>query len=101
MIAQIQSTLIEPPWALPFQSQGIQIMFRSSRLLLVALGAFLGLALWFEGAPSRGQEKTNQDKSKPTEKAADKEKPAPKKIAMKAFMRKKLEASQSVLEGLA
>jgi hypothetical protein len=71
-------------------------MFRKSHLLLVALLAFLGLAQWFPGGPS-----VAQDKNKPAEKAADKEKPAGKKIAMKAFMRKKLEASQSVLEGLA
>jgi hypothetical protein len=71
-------------------------MFRSSPLLLVALCTILGLAFWFEGGASSAQ-----DKTKPAEKAADKEKPTPKKIAMQAFMRKKLEASQSVLEGLA
>ena len=71
-------------------------MLRSSRLLLVALGTILGLAFWFEGGASSAQ-----DKTKPAEKAADKDKPAPKKIAMQAVMRKKLEASQSVLEGLA
>lgn len=71
-------------------------MFRSSRLVLVALGAILGLALSFQNGPT-----VAQDKNKSDEKAAEKEKPAPKKIAMQAFMRKKLEASQSVLEGLA
>ena len=71
-------------------------MFRRSGLLLVVLGVFVGLALWFAGAASSAD-----DKTKPTEKAAEKEKPSGKKIAMKAFMRKKLEASQSVLEGLA
>ena len=77
-------------------------MFRSTcRLLLVALGASLGLALWFDGAASRAEEKANQDKTKPAEKAAENQKPGGKKIAMQAFMRKKLEASQSILEGLA
>ena len=71
-------------------------MIRRYSPLLVVVGAILGLALWFEGGASIAQEK-----AKPAEKAADKEKPTPKKIAMKAFMRKKLEASQSVLEGLA
>ena len=71
-------------------------MFRSISVGLVAVGAFLGLALWFDGGASNAQ-----DKVKPADKAADKDKPAPKKIALQAFMRKKLEASQSVLEGLA
>src|SRR5579863_1099023 len=77
-------------------NQGIQIMIHGSRLLLATLGAILGLALWFQNGPS-----VAQDKNKPADKAADKEKPAGKKIAMQAFMRKKLESSQSVLEGLA
>ena len=71
-------------------------MIHGSRLLLATLGAILGLALWFQNGPS-----VAQDKNKPADKAADKEKPAGKKIAMQAFMRKKLESSQSVLEGLA
>jgi hypothetical protein len=71
-------------------------MVRRYSAVLAVVGAFLGLAVWFDGGATRAQ-----DKAKAPEKAADKEKPAPKKIAMKAFMRKKLEASQSVLEGLA
>ena len=71
-------------------------MARRYSALLVVVSAFLGLALWFEGGASIAQEK-----GKSAEKAVDKEKLTPKKIAMKAFMRKKLEASQSVLEGLA
>lgn len=71
-------------------------MIRRYSAWLVIAGGFLGLVLWFNGGASSAQ-----DKNKPNEKAADKEKPAPKKIAMQAFMRKKLEASQSVLEGLA
>ena len=71
-------------------------MIRVARLLLVVLVAFLGIALWFQSGST-----VAQDKTKPAEKAAEKEKPTPKKIAMQTFMRKKLEASQSVLEGLA
>jgi hypothetical protein len=76
-------------------------MVRRYSPLFVVVAALLGLALSFEGGASRAQEKTEKEKTKPAEKAADKEKPAGKKIAMQAFMRKKLEASQSVLEGLA
>ena len=71
-------------------------MIRRYTPLFVVVGALLGLALWFDGAATRAQ-----DKTKPAEKAADKEKLSPKKLAMRAFMRTKLEASQSVLEGLA
>jgi len=71
-------------------------MLRPSSLLLVVLSSLLGLALWFEGDSSRAD-----DQAKPAEKATEKEKPRGKKAAMQAFMRKKLEASQSVIEGLA
>ena len=71
-------------------------MFRRYSALLVVGVAILGMTVWFQGTASRAE-----DKDQPADKAADKDKPTAKKIAMQAFMRKKLEASQSVLEGLA
>ena len=67
-----------------------------ARAAALSLMALLALALSFPPGATNAQEK-----DKPAGKAADKEKPSGKKIAMQAFMRKKLEASQSVLEGLA
>jgi len=70
-------------------------MNRRCILLLVVLCAFIGLARWSEGPASSADDKTN-----PVEKGVEKEKPSGNKAFIKAFMRKKLEASQSVLEGL-
>lgn len=72
-------------------------MLHRAGVLLVTLGALLALAFSFEGATTSAQ-----DRTKPAEKSTEDEKPrGNKKIAMQAFMRKKLEASKSVLEGLA
>jgi hypothetical protein len=64
-------------------------------LLLVALGVCLAVPPWFEGAASSAD-----DKNSSAEKTAEGERPSGKKIAMQTFMRKKLEASQSLIEGL-
>jgi hypothetical protein len=54
------------------------------------------------GASDDKQGASKEDKTDaPQKKQEAEKKPAPKKIAMKVFMRKKLEASQSLLEGLA
>lgn len=71
-------------------------MIRRYILLLVVFGAILGLALWCEGPASSADDKTNPADKKDVAQ----EKPTGKKAVMKAFMRKKLEASQSILEGL-
>jgi hypothetical protein len=65
-------------------------------LLAVLVAAFLGTA-WSLHATSSADDKPKDATSKKEETT----KVGPRKIAMKAFMRKKLEASQSVLEGLA
>jgi len=70
-------------------------MRRHYCLLFVIVGSLLG-PTWLLQGHSSGAD----DKTKPTEKAAAKEKPGVKKTVMRAFMRKKLAASQSVLEGL-
>ena len=72
-------------------------MNRHSSLLLATVAMLLGM-LWLSQAPaSRADEET-----KPAEKkAASKEKPGVKKTLLRAFMRKKLAASDHVLEGLA
>jgi hypothetical protein len=74
----------------------------STLLMLAALIAILVLGFWLQQALSNAEDKGKQaeDKSKSSEKAAEKEKPRGR-VALKAFMRKKLESSQSVLEGLA
>jgi hypothetical protein len=71
-------------------------MTRHYSLWLAFVGTLLVAAWCLPGIASSAD-----DKTKTTEPAAEKEKPHDKKIAMKTFMRKKLEASQSVLEGLA
>ena len=64
-------------------------------LLIVTGGICLGLAWLLQGPASSADEKTP-----PAEKRADKEKPGLRKSVLKAFMHKKLSASQSLLEGL-
>jgi hypothetical protein len=64
-------------------------------LLLAILGTLLGTTWFLQGPPSRADEE-----AKPAKKAADKEKPGPKTALLRAFMHKKLAASQSLLEGL-
>ncbi len=71
-------------------------MRRHFSLLLVITTILLGSAWLFQGPVSRAE-----DQEKPAEKAADKEKKTVKKVVVQAFMRKKLAAAQSVLEGLA
>ena len=71
-------------------------MRRQYSLLFVIVGMILGAAWWLEGPASRADED-----QKPAEKKAEKEKPGVKKTLLRAFMRKKLSASQSILEGLA
>jgi len=74
----------------------------STLLMLAALIAILVLGFWLQQALSNAEDKGKkaEDKSKSSEKAAEKENPRGR-VALKAFMRKKLESSQSVLEGLA
>jgi hypothetical protein len=71
-------------------------MVRHYSLLFVVAGGLLGIA-WSLPAP----DSIADDKPAPAAKEEPAKKPTNKKVAMKAFMRKKLEASQSVLEGLA
>jgi hypothetical protein len=66
--------------------------------VLVLIGAVL-IAGWSLHATASGKDDEPKAATKKDE-DVDK-KPTPKKIAMKLFMRKKLEASQSLLEGLA
>jgi hypothetical protein len=70
-------------------------MIRHSCLLFVAATLFLG-AIWAFHAPTS---RADDDKDAPKEDV--KKKPGTNKAAHKLFMRKKLESSQSVLEGLA
>jgi hypothetical protein len=71
-------------------------MLRHYSLLFVIVGSLVGPTWLLQGHSSGADEEP-----KPAEKAAAKEKPGVKKTLLRAFMRKKLAASQSVLEGLA
>src|SRR5262245_8940398 len=71
-------------------------MVRHCTLLLVVAGTLLGIA-WSLPTP----DSVADDKPAPAAKEEPAKKPTNKKLAMKAFMRKKLEASQSLMEGLA
>lgn len=71
-------------------------MISRQRMLFVAGLALVVSVSWFALAPSRAA-----DDSKSDAKADTRPKPSARKIAMKEFMRKKLEASQNVIEGLA
>lgn len=71
-------------------------MRRYCSLLFVIGATVLGTTWGLQGPLSRADEET-----KPARKTADKEKPGVKKTLLRAFMRKKLAASQSILEGLA
>lgn len=71
-------------------------MPRQFPLLLVLSGTMLAGLTWFVVAPSSAQDAAGQaPKSDPQDKVSA------KKLAMKAFMRKKLAASQNIIEGLA
>jgi hypothetical protein len=70
-------------------------MRRHCSVLLVFMGLLLGLAWCLRGTLSQADEE-----AKPSAKAADKEKAPVKKVVLRAFMRKKLAAAQSLLEGL-
>lgn len=71
-------------------------MRRHYSLLLVIVAMLLGMTWLFQVASSRAD-----DKTKSAEKDAKEENPGIKKSVVRAFMRKKLAASQSILEGLA
>lgn len=68
----------------------------SKRIVAVAGVLVAGCSAWIAIASS-----DDKDKVEPPAKAEAQEKPGPRKTAMKAFMRKKLSASQEILEGLA
>jgi hypothetical protein len=75
-------------------------------IVLTIVGAVTAAGwAWHATAWGGGEDKQAAAKDKKADSAQKKDeaekKPTPKKIAMKLFMRKKLEASQSVLEGLA
>ena len=72
-------------------------MRRQFSLLLVIVGSVLATTWLLHEPSSRADE---EKETKPAKKAADKEKPGVKKTLLRAFMHKKLAASQSVLEGL-
>jgi hypothetical protein len=75
--------------------------------VLTALVSFVLAAAWSLHAPAAGDEaaktarKDNADEPKSPKKDAAEKKESPRKTAMKTFMRKKLEAAQNLLEGLA
>ena len=69
-------------------------MLRRSLLLVAPLAVVLG-TIWMLRAPASAGDDKQSEKQEETKK-----KPG-KKVAMQAFMRKKLASSQSVLEGLA
>lgn len=71
-------------------------MRRNFSLLLLTAVAILGTTGLFYTHASRAD-----DETKAAEKAAKDEKPGIKKTVLRAFMRKKLAASEKVLEGLA
>jgi hypothetical protein len=71
-------------------------MRRHFSLLLMIVAMLLGMT-WLRQAPSSRAD----DKTKPAEKDVKEEKAGFKKSVVRAFMRKKLAASQSILEGLA
>lgn len=75
---------------------GAQIMVRRYYLLIAAVGGLLGLTWWLSVPASNAD-----DQVAPAAKEQAEKKPGDKKVAMKTFMRKKLESSQSILEGLA
>jgi hypothetical protein len=72
---------------------------------IVSLSLVAGWSLYVPVAGSddakQAATKDEDDERPPEKKAEPKKELTPKKAAMKLFMRKKLEASQSVLEGLA
>lgn len=71
-------------------------MRRPFSLLLLVAVALLGMT-WLLHTPSSRAD----DEKKPAEKAAKEDKPGLKKTVIRAFMRKKLAASEKILEGLA
>ncbi len=71
-------------------------MSRPFPWLIVVSGAMLAALAWLVDAPSNAQEAAEQ-----APKAESQLKPSAKKLAMKAFMRKKLSSSQNIIEGLA
>src|SRR5580765_772475 len=90
----------------PFhQIQGdLMKLHRSGMILAIAGGLWVTVWSLHEkpaGAGDDRQATSKDNKSELGQKKEDAEKkPTPKKVAMKLFMRKKLEASQSLLEGL-
>lgn len=81
-------------------------MSNSKRIVAVAAMA-LAACSWMALSSSHAKDEPGsqkpdaQKKAEKQEKADSQEKPSVKKTAMKAFMRKKLAASQEILEGLA
>ncbi|MSR60718.1 MAG: hypothetical protein EXS05_24275 [Planctomycetaceae bacterium] len=71
-------------------------MFRHFRSLLVAGGLLIVALSWLTVVPSKAKDETD-----PVQKTETKVKPGIKKLAIKAFMHKKLASSQEILEGLA
>lgn len=70
-------------------------MHRRCSLVLVIMGTLLGTTWLLQGHSSNAD-----DETKSARKASDDKKPGVKTKLLRAFMRKKLAASQSVLEGL-
>lgn len=71
-------------------------MVRRYSLLVAVVGGLLGLTWWLSAPASNAD-----DQVAPAVKEQAEKKPGNRKVAMKTFMRKKLESSQSILEGLA
>jgi hypothetical protein len=73
-------------------------MVRRFSLLFVVTGIALAMLPWLTVAPSRAADEKDPPQSSEKEIEV---KPGLRKTAIKAFMRKKLAASQSLIEGLA
>src|SRR5579859_4324394 len=86
---------------------GQAVVHRKTLLLIVAVASLSALGMLAATAPGAGQQAASREKAANSEEKNEKDKPESKrkpglkKVAMQALMRKKLEASQSVLEGLA
>jgi hypothetical protein len=70
-------------------------------VLVLACGSVLSAWTFMAGADDEKSATKAGDKAAATQKNVVEKKPVAKKVAMKLFMRKKLEASQHLLEGLA
>ena len=76
-------------------------MNRRTRLPLVAVALLIAAVSWFSVVPSGAQEKKGPPSKAGAQAKPDAKAPEAGKMALKTFMRNKLESSQSIVEGLA